>query len=83
MSRKKLAGFAVVSALVGSLLTILAAGGLLRAAGLYSDDVLRLFGVMEFIRARSVDPPDTTHLIDGAINGMVASLEDPHSARYV
>ncbi|MFC2301187.1 MAG: S41 family peptidase [Selenomonas artemidis] len=79
MSRKKLAGFAVVSALVGSLLTILAAGGLLRAAGLYSDDVLRLFGVMEFIRARSVNAPDTTHLIDGAINGMVASLDDPHS----
>ena len=79
MSRKKLIGFAVLSAFVGSLLTVLTAGGLLRAAGLYSDDVLRLFGVMEFIRARSVDPPDTTHLIDGAINGMVASLEDPHS----
>ena len=58
---------------------MLATGVLLRSAGLYADDVLRLFGVMKFIQARYVNPPNTTELIDGAINGMVASLDDPHS----
>ncbi|EKU70621.1 S41 family peptidase [Selenomonas sp. F0473] len=79
MSRKKIAAGIVLSALVGSLLTVLAAGAFLRAAGFYGDDVLRLFGVMKFIQARYVNAPDTTHLIDGAIEGMVASLGDPHS----
>ena len=58
---------------------MLATGVLLRSAGLYADDVLRLFGVMKFIQARYVNPPNTTELVDGAINGMVASLDDPHS----
>lgn len=79
MSRKKLGLVCVLSALLGSLLTVAAAGGLLRAAGFYGDDVLRLFGVMQFIQARYVNAPDTTRLVDGAIEGMVASLDDPHS----
>ena len=61
------------------MLTVFAAGALLRAAGLYADDVLRFFGVMTFIQARYVDAPNTTALIDGAIEGVVASLDDPHS----
>ena len=79
MNRKKLAFIVTVSMLLGSILTVLLAGGVLRMAGLYADDVLRLFGVMKFIQARYVNAPDTTLLIDGAINGMVASLGDPHS----
>ena len=79
MNRKKLISIIVLSALLGSMLTVLAAGALLRSAGLYADDVLRFFGVMKFIQARYVDAPDTTALIDGAIDGMVASLGDPHS----
>ncbi|WP_313992683.1 S41 family peptidase [uncultured Selenomonas sp.] len=79
MSRKKIVLFAVTAALLGSMLTVLAAGALLRTAGLHGDDVLRLFGVMQFIQMRYVNAPDTTALIDGAINGMVASLDDPHS----
>ena len=79
MNRKKLGCIIVLSALLGSMLTVFAAGALLRSAGLYADDVLRFFGVMQFIQARYVNPPNTTALIDGAIDGMVASLGDPHS----
>ena len=79
MNRKKLGSIIVLSALFGSMLTVFAAGALLRSAGLYADDVLRFFGVMQFIQARYVNPPNTTALIDGAIDGMVASLGDPHS----
>ena len=79
MNRKKIILVGAISALFGSMLTVLVAGGLLRMAGLYGDDVLRLFGVMKFIQARYVDAPDTTRLIDGAIEGMIASLGDPHS----
>ena len=79
MNRKKLGCIIVLSALFGSMLTVFAAGALLRSAGLYADDVLRFFCVMQFIQARYVNPPNTTALIDGAIDGMVASLGDPHS----
>ena len=79
MNRKKIVWIAVLSALLGSMLTVLTAGVLLRTAGFYGDDVLRLLGVMKFIQARYVNAPDTTALIDGAIGGMVASLDDPHS----
>jgi len=79
MNRKKLGCIIVLSALFGSMLTVFAAGALRRSAGLYADDVLRFFGVMQFIQARYVNPPNTTALIDGAIDGMVASLGDPHS----
>ena len=79
MNKKKLGFIVVLSALLGSMLTVFAAGALLRSAGLYADDVLRFFGVMKFIQSRYVNAPDTTRLIDGAIDGMVASLDDPHS----
>ena len=79
MNRKKLIIVVVLSALLGSMLTLFAAGAGLRSLGLYADDVLRFFGVMKFIQARYVNAPNTTALIDGAIDGMVASLDDPHS----
>ena len=79
MNKKKLGFIIVLSALLGSMLTVFAAGALLRSAGLYADDVLRFFGVMKFIQSRYVNAPDTTRLIDGAIDGMVASLDDPPS----
>ena len=79
MNKKKLGFIVVLSALLGSMLAVFAAGALLRSAGLYADDVLRFFGVMKFIQSRYVNAPDTTRLIDGAIDGMVASLDDPHS----
>lgn len=79
MSRKKLISIVLLSALLGSMLTVFAAGAFLRSMGLYADDALRLFGVMKFIQARYVNAPDASALVDGAIDGMVASLDDPHS----
>ena len=79
MNRKKLISIVILSALLGSMMTVFAAGALLRSAGLYADDVLRFFGVMKFIQARYVNAPNTTALIDGAIDGMVSALDDPHS----
>ena len=79
MNRKKLISIVILSALLGSMMTVFAAGVLLRSAGLYADDVLRFFGVMKFIQARYVNAPNTTALIDGAIDGMVSALDDPHS----
>ena len=79
MNRKKLISIVILSALLGSMLTVFAVGAFLRSTGLYADDALRFFGVMKFIQARYVNAPSTTALIDGAIEGMVASLNDPHS----
>ena len=79
MNRKKLISIVILSALLGSMLTVFAVGAFLRSTGLYADDALRFFGVMKFIQARYVNAPNTTALIDGAIEGMVASLNDPHS----
>ena len=79
MSKKKIVLTAMISILCGSMLTVLAAGVFLRSMGIYGDDVIRLFGVMKFIQSRYVDAPDTSTLVDGAIDGMVASLGDPHS----
>ena len=79
MNRKKIISIVVLSALLGSMLTLFAAGAFMRLMGLYADDVLRFFGVMTFIQARYVNAPDATALIDGAIEGMVDSLGDPHS----
>ena len=52
------------------------------AAGVDTYSQLNLFGeVFERVRADYVEKPDDTKLIEGAINGMVTSL-DPHS-RYM
>lgn len=42
-------------------------------------DVLRFFGVLRFIETQYVLDVDYTKLIDGAISGMVKTLDDPHS----
>jgi carboxyl-terminal processing protease len=67
----------LVTAPQGTLSVAKAAGG---AADTYSQ--LNLFGeVFERVRTDYVEKPDDTKLIEGAINGMVTSL-DPHS-RYM
>ena len=42
-------------------------------------DVLRFFGALRFIETQYVRDVDYTKLIDGAISGMVKTLDDPHS----
>ena len=42
-------------------------------------DVLRFFGALRFIETQYVRDVEYTKLIDGAISGMVKTLDDPHS----
>ena len=42
-------------------------------------DVMRFFGALRFIETQYVRDVDYTKLIDGAIAGMVKTLDDPHS----
>ncbi len=78
-----------LGALTGACLTLLANGPLgehlvagAKAAGSDAYSQLNLFGeVFERVRADYVEKPDDPKLIEGAITGMVTSL-DPHS-RYM
>jgi len=79
LSKKKIALIVVVTALASSFLTIM---GLMKLFGLDGEkttDLLRFFGVKRMIETRYVSDVDTTSLMDGAIDGMVKSLGDPHS----
>ncbi len=42
-------------------------------------NLTRFFGAMQFIESKYVNEVDNKKLIDGAITGMVKSLDDPHS----
>jgi carboxyl-terminal processing protease len=84
--RKNLMFFLGAAAGVGLTLLVTAPSGPLSvaraAAGADTYSQLNLFGeVFERVRADYVEKPDDSLLIEGAINGMVTSL-DPHS-RYM
>ncbi|MBP3780479.1 MAG: S41 family peptidase [Selenomonas sp.] len=79
MSKKKICLIVVTTALVSSFLTIVALVNLLGLSRENTGDLLRFFGVKRMIETRYVSDVDSTSLIDGAINGMVQSLGDPHS----
>ena len=79
LNKKKLFLVVLLTALLSSFLTVM---GLLKLFGLGEEntgDLLRFFGVKRMIETRFVNEVDSTSLIDGAINGMVQSLGDPHS----
>ena len=79
MSKKKIALIVLVTAAVSSFLTVM---GLMKIFGLSGDntaDLLRFFGVKRMIELRYVTDVDSSKLMDGAIDGMVKSLGDPHS----
>ncbi len=74
------AGAGLTLLVTGPLASQLGAGAKAAAGDAYSQ--LNLFGeVFERVRIDYVEKPDDTKLIEGAINGMVTSL-DPHS-RYM
>ena len=61
---------------------VIALGGIYFSLGLknYSPtEILRLLGALRFIEVNYVDGIDDKKLVDGAIDGMVKSLGDPHS----
>ena len=69
----------MVTALFSSVLTIMGLMKLLGLGGEKTTDLLRFFGVMRMIETRYVTDVDSSTLMDGAIDGMVKSLGDPHS----
>ena len=79
MSKKKIALIVVVTALFSSVLTIMGLMKLFGLGGEKTTDLLRFFGVMRMIETRYVSDVDSSTLMDGAIDGMVKSLGDPHS----
>ncbi len=69
----------VITAVASGILTLSA---LWMALGMDADkfgNMARLVSVLRLIETRYVAPVDDTKLIDGAISGMVKSLDDPHS----
>lgn len=79
MSKKKIALIVVVTALASSILTMMGLMKLLGLSGENTTDLLRFFGVKRMIETRYVTDVDSSALMDGAIDGMVKSLGDPHS----
>ncbi len=79
MSKKKIVLIVVVTAIFSSVLTIMGLMKILGLGGEKTTDLLRFFGVMRMIETRYVSDVDSSTLMDGAIDGMVKSLGDPHS----
>lgn len=69
----------LASALTASVLTLAGLWLLLGLDHYKISETMRLLGAMRFIEMNYVDQVDDTKLIDGAIDGMVKSLDDPHS----
>ena len=79
MTKKRLALIIVATVLISFFLFILGFTKLLGFDSAHTAELGRLFSVMRLIETRYVDSVDETKLINGAINGMVQSLGDPHS----
>src|SRR5574344_1621914 len=77
--KKKIILTVLASAVAASLLTLASLYFLLGLNHYKVGETLRLLGAMRFIESHYVDQVDDTKLIDGAIAGMVKSLDDPHS----
>ena len=79
MTKKRLALIIVATVLISSFLFVLGFTKFLGFDSAHTAELGRLFSVMRLIETRYVDSVDETKLINGAINGMVQSLGDPHS----
>lgn len=79
MKKKKLGLIIVITAVLSSLLTVTGLGWMMGFTMAQAKDTVRFFGAVQFIQKRYVKDVDYTQLIDGAINGMVKTLDDPHS----
>lgn len=79
MSKVKIVLGIIVTAIVSSLLTLVALAAGLGLTTESAVDLARFFGVKHIIESRYVGDVDSSALMDGAIDGMVRSLGDPHS----
>ena len=79
VSKKKIILGLAATALVSSLLTLMGLAAVLGLDGAKTLDIVRFLGVKRMIEARYVRDVNPHDLMNGAIDGMVKSLGDPHS----
>ena len=79
MKKRNVALLVVMTSFVTFTATVLGIYALLGFNGQKMKDVVRFFGALRFIETQYVQDVDYTKLIDGAISGMVKTLDDPHS----
>ena len=79
MKKKTVFLLVIATAVVTLNATIFAFYALMGFNAQKTKDVLRFFGALRFIETQYVRDVDYTKLIDGAISGMVKTLDDPHS----
>ena len=79
MKKKTVFLLVIATAVVTLNATIFAFYALMGFNAQKTKDVLRFFGALRFIETQYVRDIDYTNLIDGAISGMVKTLDDPHS----
>ena len=79
MKKKTVFLLVIATAVVTLNATIFAFYALMGFNAQKTKDVLRFFGALRFIETQYVRDVDYTNLIDGAISGMVKTLDDPHS----
>ncbi|WP_413777245.1 S41 family peptidase [Selenomonas sputigena] len=79
MKKKTVFLLVVATAVVTLNATIFAFYAMMGFNAQKTKDVLRFFGALRFIETQYVRDVDYTNLIDGAISGMVKTLDDPHS----
>ena len=79
MKKKTIFLFVIATAVVTFNATIFGFYALMGFNDQKVKDIVRFFGALRFIETQYVRDVDYTKLIDGAISGMVKTLDDPHS----
>lgn len=79
LKKKSLAGIIVITVIASVILTLVAVCMLLGVRSGSGYAIGRFFLVQRYIERAYVDEVDVNKLMDGAIDGMVKSLGDPHS----
>jgi len=79
LNKKKIVLGILATAVISSMLTLMGLAALLGLDGQRTLDMVRFLGVKRMIELRYVNEVDSQSLMDGAIDGMVKSLGDPHS----
>lgn len=79
MSKKRLFFIIFLTAFVTFFSTLFLLAFALAKADVKLDDAARFIGTYKIIKSRYVTETDSEKLFDGAISGMVKSLDDPHS----
>lgn len=79
MNKKKIIFGAIILVIVTAFSTLAGLYALLGMDQLKISNTLRFFYAMRFIESQYVNDVNDTNLINGAISGMMKSLDDPHS----